>query len=840
MIKNKILIGSLVIGVILVGGLILYTLQEKIPTEKSVFTIEKGEKETGAPSTPISVSLSTLADEPKLNEIIEITCAVSSILDAPDTSAEIILPEGVDLISGDVSWKGDLRANAPISFSAKIKLTEAKNLEIGAVARHIIDEENSWGDIDVLYFNYTPTEETEIKKEQESKIGKTFSGLEIGVGIENKFREAEDKFRSEIRSVRESTMMKEAATEAVATEEAKLESELKLIVQEELNKIKDKDGFVKLIDTSELISALRSHTEALGITKEISAVTIEEQSQYNYWRDYLKGYELWYPTFEDYVKANSHIERYYDRKGVDKIFVYVVNKDNPDASKIFEYCYMNWLFTKKGTETDYLLLTLDNSTTPNELRSWLGGLWLYGKLLDRPLVGGMLIGNDIPYKETYFVENKDPSERFQDFLPTYYMDFDEIPMFNSGEQVPLGLWFILDGSNIYLFIGHLSELEAPMGVVYGDLSEIKHYLLSKSFPTYSADGPLSIADYGYAWYADRLSKNEECILASKTMNYFSQRDGYCVRENPEKILKSTFTELTHKGGIYNHRVGHGMADGYKVSSPQDEAIMADEPLSIYSPNTLMLLQESCLTGSFAPHLPQNHKIKEHMYYFLRDRTMSKENSIITSMGATLPIMASGLWIVDYTLSKEPDVWFGNTFQTQSLIELLPSEPIMKSLWARVPGSLVIHGDPTISLTDFKETREDLIGDVNSDSNVNKTDVDLLLNYIGHPNGGYKINTVSADINGDGIIDVSDISILSRFVSFFISFCGDVNCDGKVDKDDAMLLMNYIGYPGKYTICSEWAADVTCDGKIDISDLMLLYYHVGFPGNPSYSLKCCEK
>jgi|GEM_PF-2074864 len=71
-------------------------------------------------------------------------------------------------------------------------------------------------------------------------------------------------------------------------------------------------------------------------------------------------------------------------------------------------------------------------------------------------------------------------------------------------------------------------------------------------------------------------------------------------------------------------------------------------------------------------------------------------------------------------------------------------------------------------------------------------------------------------------------------------CGDINCDGNVDSDDVTLLLNYVGYPGKYTICSEWAADVTCDGVIDVGDVGLLSNHVSYPDNERYALRCCSE
>ena len=124
------------------------------------FKIVKGEKGE-APSTPITVSLSIIPTTPNLNEITEITATVSSILDAPNTKVEIILPNGVNLVSGNLVWEGDLEADVPVSFSANIIFTKAENIRIETVAMHAIDEENSWGDMDVIYLYYSESQEVE-------------------------------------------------------------------------------------------------------------------------------------------------------------------------------------------------------------------------------------------------------------------------------------------------------------------------------------------------------------------------------------------------------------------------------------------------------------------------------------------------------------------------------------------------------------------------------------------------------------------------------------------------------------------------------------------------------
>jgi hypothetical protein len=68
-------------------------------------------------------------------------------------------------------------------------------------------------------------------------------------------------------------------------------------------------------------------------------------------------------------------------------------------------------------------------------------------------------------------------------------------------------------------------------------------------------------------------------------------------------------------------------------------------------------------------------------------------------------------------------------------------------------------------------------------------------------------------------------------------CGDVNCDETVDMSDVIDLLYYVGYPGNYTIGSEWSADVNCDKAIDRTDVRALLHYVGYPGQSE--LSCCE-
>lgn len=126
--------------------------------DTKTLVVRKGDKNVNAPSTPITIYMSiplTLSSD----NVADVNIMVkSSILDAPDTKVDLILPEGVSLVSGESTWNLNLVKDTPVNLSAQIKIDkEEGELEISAVAKRIIDRDNSWGDIDVAYIGFKDT-----------------------------------------------------------------------------------------------------------------------------------------------------------------------------------------------------------------------------------------------------------------------------------------------------------------------------------------------------------------------------------------------------------------------------------------------------------------------------------------------------------------------------------------------------------------------------------------------------------------------------------------------------------------------------------------------------------
>ena len=107
-----------------------------------------------SPASPIVLDL-VMAKAPRVGEAAIVTCSIKSAFDAPASVATIELPEGAVLLDGNLEWSGDLRQDVPVQLSATIRFVEEGEWVIKAVAKHVIDEQNWWGDEDYIYLTVT-------------------------------------------------------------------------------------------------------------------------------------------------------------------------------------------------------------------------------------------------------------------------------------------------------------------------------------------------------------------------------------------------------------------------------------------------------------------------------------------------------------------------------------------------------------------------------------------------------------------------------------------------------------------------------------------------------------
>jgi len=72
---------------------------------------------------------------------------------AANTSAQITLPDGFELVSGDLSWQGDIAPDGQESFNFSIRTVETGNWTIEADAGYFITEDSWYGSVDYIYIS---------------------------------------------------------------------------------------------------------------------------------------------------------------------------------------------------------------------------------------------------------------------------------------------------------------------------------------------------------------------------------------------------------------------------------------------------------------------------------------------------------------------------------------------------------------------------------------------------------------------------------------------------------------------------------------------------------------
>ena len=101
-------------------------------------------------SGPIQVSLN-ISKFPIINETTNVSLKVVSIYDAPNTTAEIILPNGCILSRGEILRTLDLRADSPEFLNASMKFTQGGDFKIEANAVHVTGPNAGWVDSDTIF-----------------------------------------------------------------------------------------------------------------------------------------------------------------------------------------------------------------------------------------------------------------------------------------------------------------------------------------------------------------------------------------------------------------------------------------------------------------------------------------------------------------------------------------------------------------------------------------------------------------------------------------------------------------------------------------------------------------
>ncbi|TFH32678.1 MAG: hypothetical protein E4G99_12450 [Anaerolineales bacterium] len=106
-----------------------------------------------APSSPMEIDLEILQD-PIVGREVDLSIVLSSSSDAPNTSLEIIIPEGIQIIQGDQELWTSLQKNKKLTYKMKIRVLEEGEYLISAYAfnRYSDDDDSGgFGDGETIY-----------------------------------------------------------------------------------------------------------------------------------------------------------------------------------------------------------------------------------------------------------------------------------------------------------------------------------------------------------------------------------------------------------------------------------------------------------------------------------------------------------------------------------------------------------------------------------------------------------------------------------------------------------------------------------------------------------------
>ncbi len=135
--------------------------------------VEKPEQKEGTPVESVesffeSVNMS-IDPEPILNQPVEITVTASSpSVNVSNVTLEILLPDGFELISGNLKWEGDIQMDEIKNLNAEIKSVKTGNWVIQFLATANLPRGVTYLETDFLYISVY---ETEAKVSDTPSIG---------------------------------------------------------------------------------------------------------------------------------------------------------------------------------------------------------------------------------------------------------------------------------------------------------------------------------------------------------------------------------------------------------------------------------------------------------------------------------------------------------------------------------------------------------------------------------------------------------------------------------------------------------------------------------------------
>ncbi len=127
----------------------------------ALYVLSKNVREDGKMQIPLEINVTVFPD-PTLGEVVQIHSLVTALYDSPNSTLEIILPEGLTLVDGDLLISGDLAAGETLELTVGLRVNQEGELPITITASKEMPGGGTAGRNAHLYFQIGTSEEYTI------------------------------------------------------------------------------------------------------------------------------------------------------------------------------------------------------------------------------------------------------------------------------------------------------------------------------------------------------------------------------------------------------------------------------------------------------------------------------------------------------------------------------------------------------------------------------------------------------------------------------------------------------------------------------------------------------
>jgi len=131
-----------------------------------------------SPRFLLEIQAASISPEPIVGRVVTLHIELISTRDEPDTTLEVTLPGGVELVTGELVWQGALAANEPKAFDLSIRVTAEGEWPIIIHTHSRLSPTSVYSDDETLHIQSTSDSAQVIPSSEYTGAISTSGGLE--------------------------------------------------------------------------------------------------------------------------------------------------------------------------------------------------------------------------------------------------------------------------------------------------------------------------------------------------------------------------------------------------------------------------------------------------------------------------------------------------------------------------------------------------------------------------------------------------------------------------------------------------------------------------------------